>query len=493
MKLENLLEKEDKRKIQLVQMLEEAPNLESIHIRLQERLDISTFVYKKTVEELKQELQEFQLSDFIDLEETEMTLMLKESEQVTSEVLLREYVKDSITYQLLKTILKGELTNLQDFALDNYIGYKTAYNRTKTLKEFLQDHQVDLDRRSNYAGDQQTIRMLLTAVFVSIEQGDDSLVPSTWRDQIHDFIDRIGDRPDLTFTQQQKITLMHYLTVVYYRSQVEEAENPWSEADFRQLQQVMADYLDLKESIARFLQIFLKDHYQEAYLYEVMLYLMGTQTLNLSNVRLAESDFLGLKDISFSFVEEVQDSITLSQNSRERLLIGVATLHYVLKHFPLQSYLIRDKADLQFFHKNYPEFFRITQTFILKHKQENSVPIWQHKVYLFYAYFFVLLDSVPLSDFIGSLTVCVDFSLGSAYNRYLSESMRFFTGLNLNIVGQMQPEVDLLLTDVPLLTKEPVEKVVWLSPPRPVDWENLAKKLIDIRDAKGKQHQRGRR
>lgn len=89
---------------------------------------------------------------------------------------------------------------------------------------------------------------------------------------------------------------------------------------------------------------------------------------------------------------------------------------------------------------------------------------------------------MPLSSVLEPLYVCVDFTLGEAYNTIIERGIKRFSMLNVKVTNEVQPKTRLIITDlVNAYHHTDIPKVIWLSPPRAEDWEHLISELLAFR------------
>jgi len=92
------LNKVDKRKIALFQLLENAPMLTESKETVMQELELSEFIVNKTVAELNADFIEFGLSEDFQIVSDGIFLTLNESGTETSDTLIDCYIKESFCY-----------------------------------------------------------------------------------------------------------------------------------------------------------------------------------------------------------------------------------------------------------------------------------------------------------------------------------------------------------------------------------------------------------
>lgn len=129
----------------------------------------------------------------------------------------------------------------------------------------------------------------------------------------------------------------------------------------------------------------------------------------------------------------------------------------------------------------------ITLITYVKQLQKTDPELYKKKKQVLLQYLFLILDSFPKEILVEPINVYVDFSFGSLYNQFITENLNFFHLVGAKITTDIA-SADILLTDSRALGDTyKKECVVWLSPPRPLDWANLGQKIIQKRNEKAKQ------
>lgn len=116
--------------------------------------------------------------------------------------------------------------------------------------------------------------------------------------------------------------------------------------------------------------------------------------------------------------------------------------------------------------------------------QENEPELYKKKKQVLFQYLFLILEAFPRNNLVEPISVYVDFSFGHLYNQFITDNLNFFHLVGAKIITDIE-SADILLTDSrDLGNAHNVECVVWLSPPRPLDWANLGQKIIQKRTEK---------
>ncbi|HCC1872025.1 TPA: hypothetical protein ACHA4H_002967, partial [Enterococcus faecium] len=112
----------------------------------------------------------------------------------------------------------------------------------------------------------------------------------------------------------------------------------------------------------------------------------------------------------------------------------------------------------------------------------------QDKFFLFFSYLLLLINHIPIQLISEPVKIIIDFSYGAAYNQFIKKNLSLYINLNTEVIEAGKPEFpDVIITNRNNLYEESASQVVvWLDPPRAVDWGNLTKILLTIQEEKYK-------
>lgn len=476
LELENFLDKDAKRKFEFLRLLEEATDLTELNSVIQERLQLSTFLFNKTIDELTQDFSEQGLSTFFALKSGPVQTTLLEAGQATSDLLLELYLKESLSFNILLALFKEDFQSTHTFALDNFTSYSSVYGRLQQIKKMLQPLEITINKKSQLTGDEANVRYLLTRVLTFVLAADDNLYPP----QVHQKAQAIVNEltaAGLLLPGNVQSKLLHFLSVSLMRQAQghDLSENANKRKVLARLKEIFAYEFGLLEKfaleplLAEEILSFLYSHgvlpKEKAHDQE-----LGKRITRLNN-RFANRFFTQFK------IEEK----TLTRNLRTEL----SRLHFELAYFPLNAFYSFQRFDVSFFEESYIEYFLFCREYLMDEKFIKDENFLAYRPYVFYKYLMILVANVNLDQVMPSLHVCIDFSFGQEYNEFIKRNMSFFVNLNLEIQFVYSATTDIVITN---LNSEyealPVEKVIWLDPPRPTDWANLGNRILEIRAQK---------
>ena len=103
-------------------------------------------------------------------------------------------------------------------------------------------------------------------------------------------------------------------------------------------------------------------------------------------------------------------------------------------------------------------------------------------------YLLLLINHVPVHLIAEPAKVLIDFSYGKEYNQFI-KNLSVYVNLNVEIIDPLSDTLpDVVITNLNNLYQEEQSKVmVWLDPPRSIDWVNLTQSLLTIQEEKYQQ------
>lgn len=477
LKLENFLDKDDKRKFEFLRLLEESSELTELNTVIQDRLELSNFLFGKTIEELNLDFDEYELETFFSLKSDTVQTTLLEVGQATSDLLLELYLKNSLSFSILSAIFQEEFQSTHTFALDHYTSYTSVYTRIQQLKKIFKEFGIEIDKKYRLVGDEANIRYVLTRIFSFVLSTDCSLYEESVKVQGTQIVTSLA-MSGVQLPRNSQTKLRHFLAISSTRQGKEHQLADPDENKQKVLMKLAAVYHKEWQLIA-FLQL---DPNLAA---ELLAYLytnaalprekMKHQLLGKRISRLNER-FLNTFIAHFQITDEETTTLLLTELSR---------LHFELAYFPLNAFYSFERFDVSFFEESYIEYFLFCREYLMDERFIKDEGFLPYRPYVFYKYLMILVSQVALERVMPKLTICIDFSFGQEYNEFIQKNLSFFVNLNMEIKFVYDEQTDIVITN---LNSEyealSVEKVIWLDPPRPIDWANLGNRILEIRAEK---------
>ncbi|KRM71258.1 helix-turn-helix domain-containing protein [Lacticaseibacillus brantae] len=473
--LENFLDKDDKRKFDFLRLLEESSELSELNATIQSELSLSNFLFSKTVEELGQDFDRYDLTRYFAIDNDNVRTTLYEAGQATSDLLLAEYLRHSLAFSILMALFEETFQSTQSFADDNFTSYTSVYGRLRQIKQLLQTFDVILDKHHHLVGPEPTIRYLLTRIFAFVLVNDHAMYPETVQNQASDSLAKL-EPLNINLPQTVAIKLFHFLCIAMTRAQqghALSADDPNRQKVMTALQQAYPDAVAVIERVPS----------SDLFHQELLAFLYVSDLLPSSQSPMALGKHLS--QLNDRFMAAAQATFDLPETAKTLLDAELTRLHFELIYFPLNAYYSFEHFDVTFFKESYIEYFECTRQYLMDEAFLESEGILKFRAYIFYRYLMILISRVHLASVTPPITVCVDFSYGQEYNDFIKKNFALFVNLNVNVQFAYDETTDIVVTNLNAVYDDlDVEKVIWLDPPRAIDWAHLSDRILEIRAAK---------
>lgn len=472
--LAEFLAKEEWSKYQLLKKLERSPYFAIPKKELMKDLGISNYVLKSLIDQLILDLEHYQLAEEIHIFIEEPFLQMEITGAASSESLLEKYVAASISFQILAGSALGQFKSLNELSEKKMISYPIAHSNYKKLNGYLSKFGMTIDKKFRLSGNsEKNVRLFLTEIFARIFKNLQDCYTSADKSIIET---KLATLEKANMTIHQKIKLMHYLYVTNLRIQQERY------VEEQQIELLPTEFIKKEEATPFFYRLPPAVRTAEAAAY-ICYY--GTF----------------LKEVGMSFHLEKSAKITQwSQNLSQQLLASFPKLqadkasqaefiarcnflHFQLLETSAAYESIQPEINIIYFQQNYPGVLAFCRDYLTS--IQNVFPeLYQKKKNLLLQYLFLILAVFPKHLLLKAVNVYVDFSYGHLYNQFITQNLDFFQQVGAKITTDIDT-ADILLTDSRELGAIcQKDCVVWLAPPRPLDWANLAQKVIQKREAK---------
>jgi hypothetical protein len=179
------------------------------------------------------------------------------------------------------------------------------------------------------------------------------------------------------------------------------------------------------------------------------------------------------------FFTALNGSFALSKETQELLIPELTNIHYQLLSFSFSSRCEYQDLDVSYFVETYPEYVAFARNYLEMNR--NRPILWNNKEFLFFRYLILLISTIPLKEISVPLYVCVDFSYGHSYNQMIQNNIEKLLDLNIKFQSFPDEKTQLILSNMPFYGTMGINHILWLAPPRPVDWVNFTEKVVSIR------------
>lgn len=139
----------------MLKLLERSPYFALTKKELMDRLEISNYVLKSTIEQLIQDIEKYGLSQEIILCLEDPFVQLQITGTASSETLLEKYVEESIGFTILLDAVLGKYKSLNELSEKRLISYPIVYNNFKLLNQYLSPYEIKIDKKFRLIGESE--------------------------------------------------------------------------------------------------------------------------------------------------------------------------------------------------------------------------------------------------------------------------------------------------------------------------------------------------
>lgn len=482
-----LLDKESKRKLALFRSIEENDGLSEESEVLMENLELSDFLLKKTVNELNSDFEKLNLKGYFQVRLEGSKVSLKEKGLATSEFLESAYIKESIAFNLLQTIFFQKFISVNDYAMEHYMSYPIVYKELKKLRDKLSQLDIVITKKFQFEGSEWAIRQFFYVLYFKVHKDSFDFYPKNSVSYSEQLIETIQEMYAIKLSAQSLVKFKHYLCITQYRAGQFNVESQKKDAVILDYNIFDADEIQQIQDTPFISNISKEELLTQNETILILLFLLIEGYISdKSNANLQEIP--KVKQLSKHFIEALAEQFNLNKKKimETNIFEPLNKIHYKSYLLDYFKYYTSKQFNMYYFQQNYGLFFDFCKTFINSCKENRRYKkIWENRVSLFYEYLFVLIDYIPLALIAPPVHIYIDFSLGKFYNEYIKKNIFSFDTLNVVVDSYIGKKTSLILTDY-LMDKfqKEIDCIVWLSPPRAVDWANFATKVIEIRQEK---------
>lgn len=475
MKLDDLLMDDDQAKWYILQYLGmRRNNFISVDL-LCTFFQLSKYKIEKYLEDL--------ITDTITLTGKQVIFLSPDGEVQCSELtplLLKQFTGkfflQSEIFRLFHRILIKE-DRIENQMADFGLSRSTAFKIRRRLKEDINREGFDL-KKNCFSGDEFRLRSFLFGLYYEAFNGIENPFPADIQQLGKKIIQQLVHHQQITLKKTQEHKLIFFLDIWLIRlrhghglKQVYGSLTDASQGDF--LRPLLQGHCQLRPEL-------LQRELDYLFLYLELEGITDTGQITYHACDEADkaeyltqqflsyfTDFLGL---------EMQELMTNLRAQSDLLNIHRRLLFY---HFREVTFI--NDAQTKFFEEVNPMIDthinvlldRVALLEVLDNREERNK--------LYHDYLFYLLYWIPAQKFEQPLHVCIDFSHGKYYNRYVEEMLNSMQSLNICFEEKLSAKTSVYLTDF-AIEKLPCKQVIWKRPPTPDDWRELGDVLIKTKE-----------
>ncbi len=485
MELETLLEGNDRIKLVIVRYLEMHSEKNITISELCEFVGITPFRLENAISELNNEFCQFKPIPRI--KEEGGILSTRGIDLKIVKLLKLNYFKRAPTFLLLIDTLEESIT-AKEFSKKYFFSLASVYIRQRTLSHFLSEFGIKLSK-GRIIGKEITIRNLLFSILFEIYNGIEGPFSFETSQQVKRVYDYLVYTFHLKIHKTRQVKLELLIGIVLCRIRVKshldkhEIFFKFTEVKDLQLEQaitVLSELLDIKDHGIQ--------HSEISYIFGfINMEELGGMPVEIIGKKVAKLDLvseaLAEKMISYLNISPSKKCEQLCDQLKKKI-VWINRKHAIFD-FVLSAFT--SQAQFSYFFEAYPSFsFAVNQSIELF---KNELIFGDESIVnqLFYEYIFLLVQICPLDYVEKPVYVCVDFSLGELYTKFITRQIEGFRNMNIEIEHRLSSKTDIYVSDC-MLQGLKLQQLIWKKPPSADDWQFFGDAVIR---AKQKDEEKG--
>lgn len=413
-----LLDDRENLKLAIIRKLEQQYSFSERKDRLCKQLAISPYLLERNITEINADLQRFGLINEMEISEKNNEILLSQSLRISSSIIEEYYLKDSLEFNLLKTIFFHQFTSIKKYGEKHGMSRTVVYKIVDHIRKELGQYGIKLSKNLQLSGNEMAIRQ--------------------------------------------------YFTMLYYRI-YKDSEELYNQTDLRAVNQLLAQLKGSYENITNF---HLFKHY-------VLVALERTQRKANYFLSQEENPFAFDEESSIyqeiqSWINEVMKATHAEKNAEIQEIVPIIYQHRFITPFIDITLRI---MDLEFFQERYPIVFNSCRQFLFA---LDCSAFEFSKLSLFFDLLLVLSRLYDQRNEKSTINLYVNFTQGEKYTQFIKEQIKIFESFSIHFHSAIRPDTDLVVSDYLPKTLFSVKCLIWLAPPRASDWQNFGNEIVRI-------------
>lgn len=462
-------------KLAIIRKLEQKYSFSERKDVLCEQLAISQYLLDRSIMEINDDLSRFGLIEEMEVGDRSNEIVLFQGVQISSSIVEERYLRDSLEFNLLKTIFFHQFTSIKKYGEKHGMSRTVVYKIVDHIRQELSQYGIRLSKNFQLIGNEMSIRQYFTMLYYRIYKDSDELYNQSDIVLVNDLF------AGLRYSCEDVNTFYlfrHYLLVMLERVR--------RKPGYLLPEEVKNDSFDETGAIYQVIYNWAKDS------------LSGTNKEKLAeihgivnNLAVYRTELCDLTKEGFLTYSQQLKELFFSQVSlsglEETFYQEVNPIIYQHKFVtPFIDITLRI-MDLEFFQERYPLVFDVCLQFVT---QLTDKAFAFSKKSLFFDLLLVLSKLYDRENEKNTINIYVNFTQGEKYNQFIKAQIKIFDSFSIHFHSVIRPDTDLIISDYLPKTLFSAQSLIWLAPPRASDWQNFGNEIIRIN--KGLQRSKNR-
>ncbi|MFC0234294.1 helix-turn-helix domain-containing protein [Vagococcus entomophilus] len=471
-------------KLYILQILEIRKNQFLTLAKMCELLGLSKYKVQVYLEELQSELskgeKELFAVEIMDKGELEWTAI--DAEVIRYQRYL--YAKQSIRFRLFHNLFMGKYT-MDRFAVEESLSLAQVYNIRKELVFVLNQWDLDIEGMNIVGKNEVAVRNSIFEIYYYFFNG----IEYPFEEKVFKQCSQIKDiviysqQMRLIYTKQIKMEIFLAVQLIRARQgHVLETSLP----------NLSGSKSDIQKNLEPFYNKLLFKKEKEEQIAEEIKWVLLFLIIDLEVVCLEYE----VKDDQRQHIKNLSNKLLLSVKKH----VQEETIHeeWVKKicnktqlnmmrffYFRYRATTFIEDEQRAYFRSFYPTFHKISIDFIETARCFDET-LWDTEEALSKAYYdclFTLISIIPINEVEKKINICVDFSHGEEYTKFVCKNIENFRDLNITIQEIHNQYTDIYMSDF-AIKRLNCRQIIWRNPPTSSDWEEFADCVLKIKKEK---------
>ncbi|TKO64415.1 hypothetical protein DVY35_01985 [Enterococcus faecalis] len=461
-----LLDDRENLKLAIIRKLEQQYSFSERKDRLCKQLAISPYLLERNITEINADLQRFGLINEMEISEKNNEILLSQSLRISSSIIEEYYLKDSLEFNLLKTIFFHQSTSIKKYGEKHGMSRTVVYKIVDHIRKELGQYGIKLSKNLQLSGNEMAIRQYFTMLYYRIYKDSEELYNQTDLRAVNQLLAQLkGSYENITNFHLFK----HYVLVALERTQrkanyfLSQEENPFAFDEESSIYQEIQSWINevMKATHAE------KNAEIQGIIGNLSVYqseLISEHLLSSHNEAITAT-----KTLFFSYMP-----FTISDEEFYQEIVPIIYQHRFITPFIDITLRI---MDLEFFQERYPIVFNSCRQFLFA---LDCSAFEFSKLSLFFDLLLVLSRLYDQRNEKSTINLYVNFTQGEKYTQFIKEQIKIFESFSIHFHSAIRPDTDLVVSDYLPKTLFSVKCLIWLAPPRASDWQNFGNEIVRI-------------
>lgn len=380
------------------------------------------------------------------------------------------YLENSVSYIILRELFINKDVSMEELIDTVFISRSKVYEKLKLINLHLLGTNIKI-KNLRLEGEELSIRGLFLSLYMEFYNG----IRLPFDDETNKVVQEIKrnfevqEKITLTKTQEFKFCLFVGIVIIRLKNEhgIRDSSILYDENNLDR------DYVEFSR-VTNIDKEFLENDLILILYFSVVEGFITSEKYSLSCTTVSED----AKQISNSFFSEVSKLIdinqlqNISQIKREMNRINQKWLYF---HFKDTTFIKNNKYG--YLQEIYPEYDAIIRNFLEQNWLKKFFFSEEEKIKIYYDYLFLLSISIPLELVGDKIYICVDFSHGEIYNKFLEKNIQSFRDLNVSFEKNPSINTDIYISDFVVDNLDCVQ-IIWKNPPESTEWKEFGDQIV---------------